>query len=95
MISYPGKDLRSLIERVVDKAFRDNLIETDSTYYFINEISMDLSTIETEYDLPFIGVEIVIVYENYSQSVVVNYRLDKSEDYNVGYFSCEIWKLIE
>lgn len=95
MISYPGKDLRSLIERVVDKAFRDNLIETDSTYYFINEISMDLSTIETEYDLPFIEVEIVIVYENYSQSVVVNYRLDKSEDYNVGYFSCEIWKLIE
>jgi len=95
MINYPGRDLYSKIEKVVDRAFRDNLIKTDSTYYSINGISIDLSTIENEYDLPFIEVEIDIVYDNYSQSLTTNYWLDKSEDYNEGYLSCEIWKLVE
>ena len=92
MINYIGKDLYDKIEKVVNKAFRDTFIESEDTYCFIDEISLDYSTVESTYDLPFINVEIGVVYKNNTESLTTNYFLDKSEEYNIGYISCEFWK---
>lgn len=83
--NYDGRTLYENVSAVVDKAFYKIYRHSEDNWYRIESIKLDYCVVEDDTDLPFVEVVFVMGTTADGQlTITFDYRLDESEDFNVG-----------
>ncbi len=85
MLIYPGRDLYTKVNKIVEKAFYTDYLYCDENWYTIDTILMNYSVSEDEDDLPIVTVEITFKTASASsETIEVDLWLDRTDDFNSG-----------
>lgn len=86
MLTYPGKDLYSKVDKIVSKAFYTDYLYCDDNWYSIDSITLDYFSCDDDNEIPIITVEISYntSYSEEPAQFEVDLFLNRSDDINVG-----------
>ena len=88
MINYLGKDLHTKVNKLITSAFYRTYLLPKK--FEIEEINLNYSVCENEYDWPIVEVEVVFEDFNENQHLTLNIRLNESDDFNIGHLASAI-----
>lgn len=86
MLTYPGKDLYSKVDKIVSKAFYTDYLYCDDNWYSVDRITLDYVSCDSDNETPIITVEIsyIVSYSEELRHFAVDLFLDRSDDLNSG-----------
>lgn len=83
--NYDGRTLYENVSAVIDKAFHKIYRHSEDNWYRIDSVKLDYCAVESDTDLPFVEVEVACGTTADGQfTVTFDYRLDESDDFNIG-----------
>ena len=84
--NYLGRELYSKVERLVDRAFHRIYLYSEVNSFSILDIKLDY-TLTDDDDIPIVNISVgCSTGFDGSFNVELEYNLEESDDYNVGFF---------
>ena len=85
--NYLGRELYSKVEKLVDRAFHRIYLYSEVNSFDILDIKLDYTLIDEAGDIPIVNISVgCSTGFDGSFNVELEYNLEESDDYNVGFF---------
>lgn len=92
--NYLGRDLYEKLDKLVKQAFYRIYAHSKDNWYEINYIELDCGSTDSEFDFPFVKVEVSCntLFDGMFD-IELEYHLEESDEFNLGIFYNEFSKI--